>query len=150
MSVTTILNSAQTMLTNSLQYGDYVVSKSKYRGITPLDGIKAAVNNKATVHYTEGCKPWSNDESGFPDAIAAAQKSDVAIVVVGTWSRDQDELWAGLNATYVFIHPSIHYHISPNPNPAITNNQQNRRTRRRKQSPPRRCTNLSYKSHNQH
>ncbi|KAG7104507.1 Periplasmic beta-glucosidase like protein [Verticillium longisporum] len=35
----------------------------------------------------------------FPEAIAAAEAADVAVVVVGTWSRDQDELWAGLNAT---------------------------------------------------
>jgi hypothetical protein len=34
------------------------------------------------------------------EAVAAAEKSDVAIVVVGTWSRDQQELWQGLNATY--------------------------------------------------
>ena len=64
-----------------------------------MDGIKAAVNGNANVHYAQGCEPWSNDESGFTDAIAAAKKSDVAIVVVGTWSRDQNELWAGLNAT---------------------------------------------------
>ncbi|RJE19314.1 beta-glucosidase, partial [Aspergillus sclerotialis] len=82
-----------------MNYGDYVVSKSKYRGVTPLDGIKAAVNGNANIHYAQGCEPWSNDESGFTDAIAAAKKSDVAIVVVGTWSRDQNELWAGLNAT---------------------------------------------------
>ncbi|KKK22759.1 putative beta-glucosidase [Aspergillus rambellii] len=82
-----------------MNYGDYVVYRSQYRGVTPLDGIKAAVGEKARVHYAQGCERWSNDQSGFPEAIEAAKKSDVAIVVVGTWSRDQRELWMGLNAT---------------------------------------------------
>ncbi|RAH66042.1 putative beta-glucosidase [Aspergillus aculeatinus CBS 121060] len=82
-----------------MNYGDYVIYKSQYRGVTPLDGIKAAVGNKATVNYAQGCERWSNDQSGFDEAIAAAKKSDVAVVVVGTWSRDQTELWSGFNAT---------------------------------------------------
>ncbi|KAL4909380.1 hypothetical protein BDW74DRAFT_174584 [Aspergillus multicolor] len=82
-----------------MNYGDYVVYRSQYRGVTPLDGIKAAVGDSATVHYAQGCERWSNDQSGFEEAIAAAEKSDVAIVVVGTWSRDQQELWQGVNAT---------------------------------------------------
>jgi beta-glucosidase len=67
------------------------------RGVTPLDGIKAA--SSGTVTYAKGCERWSNEESGFAEAVAAAQAADVAVVVVGTWSRDQNELWAGLNAT---------------------------------------------------
>ncbi|OJI99072.1 hypothetical protein ASPVEDRAFT_80698 [Aspergillus versicolor CBS 583.65] len=81
-----------------MNYGDYVTS-SQYRGVTPLEGIKAAVGDSAKINYAQGCESWSNDESGFADAVAAAEKSDVAIVVVGTWSRDQQELWQGLNAT---------------------------------------------------
>ena len=49
--------------------------------------------------YAQGCERWSTDQSGFPEAIAAAKAADVAVVVVGTWSRDQQELWEGLNAT---------------------------------------------------
>ncbi|KAK9610154.1 hypothetical protein V6Z98_010121 [Aspergillus fumigatus] len=82
-----------------MNYGDYVVHKSQYRGVTPLDGIKAAVGKKANIHYAKGCERWSNDQSGFAEAVEAAKKSNVAIVVVGTWSRDQMELWQGLNAT---------------------------------------------------
>ncbi|KAL4957495.1 glycoside hydrolase superfamily [Aspergillus filifer] len=82
-----------------MNYGDYVVYRSQYRGITPLTGIKSAVGSSANIHYAQGCERWSNDESGFEEAIAAAEKSDVAIVIVGTWSRDQQELWSGLNAT---------------------------------------------------
>lgn len=65
--------------------------------MTPFDGIEAA--SEGTVTFTQGCERWSNDESGFAEAIAAAEAADVAVVVVGTWSRDQNELWAGLNAT---------------------------------------------------
>jgi beta-glucosidase len=65
--------------------------------VTPLDGIKAASKGKVT--YAKGCERWSSDQSGFNEAIAAAESADVAVVVVGTWSRDQNELWAGLNAT---------------------------------------------------
>ncbi|PPJ50600.1 hypothetical protein CBER1_05723 [Cercospora berteroae] len=81
-----------------MNYGDYVVYRSQYRGITPLDGIQAAIGNDS-VTYAPGCERWSNDQSGFPEAIAAAEAADVAVVVVGTWSRDQQELWQGLNAT---------------------------------------------------
>lgn len=67
------------------------------RGVTPLDGIEALSEGK--VSYAQGCERWSNDDSGFEEAIATAEGADVAVVVVGTWSRDQDELWGGLNAT---------------------------------------------------
>ncbi|KAJ5191759.1 uncharacterized protein N7498_010744 [Penicillium cinerascens] len=82
-----------------MNYGDYVVYQSQYRGVTPLDGIKTAVGDKAQINYAQGCQRWSNDQSGFDEAIEAAKKSDVAVVVVGTWSRDQVQLWEGLNAT---------------------------------------------------
>lgn len=67
------------------------------RGVTPLDGIRAVA--KGQVTYAQGCERWSNDESGIAEAVAAAKGADVAVIVVGTWSRDQNELWEGLNAT---------------------------------------------------
>ncbi|EPS39765.1 hypothetical protein H072_6445 [Dactylellina haptotyla CBS 200.50] len=81
-----------------MNYGDYVPFKSSLRGVTPYDGIKAAIGADKVV-YAKGCERWSDDESGFPEAISAAESADVAVVVVGTWSRDQNELWQGLNAT---------------------------------------------------
>tara|TARA_R110002003_G_scaffold191_15_gene14812 strand:+ start:3797 stop:6160 length:2364 start_codon:yes stop_codon:yes gene_type:complete len=86
-------------MANITNLGDYVVYRSQYNptNVTPLQGIQRATN--ATVTYAQGCERWSNDQSGFPDAVAAAQAADVAVVVVGTWSRDQNELWQGLNAT---------------------------------------------------
>ena len=65
--------------------------------VTPLQGIRNA--STGSVTYAQGCERWSNDQSQFPEAIAAAEAADVAVVIVGTWSRDQQELWQGLNAT---------------------------------------------------
>jgi beta-glucosidase len=80
-----------------MNYGDYVVFGASKRGITPLDGIKAASRGKVT--YAKGCERWSTSQDGFGEAVEAAKSADVAVVVVGTWSRDQNELWQGLNAT---------------------------------------------------
>ncbi|GKT99899.1 beta-glucosidase [Fusarium langsethiae] len=80
-----------------VNYGDYVIHTAMTRGVTPYDGIKAASKGKVT--FTQGCERWSSDESGFEDAVASAEAADVAVVVVGTWTRDQNELWGGLNAT---------------------------------------------------
>ncbi|PSR81052.1 glycoside hydrolase family 3 protein [Coniella lustricola] len=85
------------MAADRVNYGDYVPYKSGYRGVTPLEGFQAA--SEGTITYAKGCERWSNDESGFDEAIAAAEAADVAVVIVGTWSRDQGELWTGLNAT---------------------------------------------------
>jgi len=82
-----------------MNYGDYVVNNSMVRGVQYLEGIQNALGSNASVTYAMGCERWSNDESGFPEAIAAAEAADVAVVIVGTWSRDQVQLWEGLNAT---------------------------------------------------
>jgi len=84
---------------NNPQFGDYVVYRSQYNptNVTPLQGIRNA--STGTVTYAKGCERWSADESGIPEAVAAAKAADVAVVLVGTWSRDQNELWQGLNAT---------------------------------------------------
>ncbi|KAJ6191392.1 hypothetical protein N7519_001413 [Penicillium mononematosum] len=65
-----------------MNYGDYVVQGSQNRGVTPLDGIRAAVGESAKITYAQGCERWSNDQSGFPQAIQAAREADVAVVVV--------------------------------------------------------------------
>lgn len=81
-------------------FGDYVFHGANLNGISPVDGFKKLLTGtNVKVNYAEGAKLWSNDESGFPEAVNAAKSSDAAVVVVGTWTRDQTELWAGLNAT---------------------------------------------------
>ncbi|KAI8934991.1 hypothetical protein NX059_008657 [Plenodomus lindquistii] len=86
-------------MANITNLGDYVVYRSQYNptNVTPLQGIQNATSG--TVTYAQGCERWSNDQSGFGAAISAAEAADVAVVIVGTWSRDQNELWQGLNAT---------------------------------------------------
>jgi len=90
---------SRSLIDTILQFGDYVVSKAQYNpaNVNPLQGIRNASTGK--VSYVQGCERWSNDKSGFSEAVSAAEAADVAVVVVGTWSRDQNELWEGLNAT---------------------------------------------------
>ncbi|KAJ7165662.1 glycoside hydrolase superfamily [Mycena crocata] len=84
-------------------FGDYVFFNASHNGISPLAGFKQYLSNTSSsvkINYAEGCKLWSNDNSGFGAAVTAAQSSDIAVVMVGTWSLDQTLLWTpGTNAT---------------------------------------------------
>ncbi|KAJ7342635.1 glycoside hydrolase superfamily [Mycena albidolilacea] len=84
-------------------FGDYVFFNASNNGISPLDGFKQFLSNTSSsvkINFAEGCKLWSNDDSGFGAAVTAAQSSDIAVVMVGTWSLDQTLLWTpGTNAT---------------------------------------------------
>jgi beta-glucosidase len=51
--------------------------------IAILEGIQAAVSAKTRVHYAKGCDWIGGDTSGFAEAVEAAKKAKVAIVVVG-------------------------------------------------------------------
>jgi beta-glucosidase len=54
-------------------------------GISPLDGFKQFLANTSSsvkINFAEGCKLWSNDDSGFGAAVMAAQASDIAVVMV--------------------------------------------------------------------
>ncbi|KIK96990.1 glycoside hydrolase family 3 protein [Paxillus rubicundulus Ve08.2h10] len=84
-----------------VSFGDYVFFNASLNGISPLRGFADLLaNTSVEINFAEGCKLWSNDESEFPQAIAAAKASDVAIVMVGTWSLDQTLMWSpGTNAT---------------------------------------------------
>ncbi|KAJ6579642.1 glycoside hydrolase superfamily [Mycena vulgaris] len=86
-----------------VSFGDYVFFNATHNGISPLNGFKQYLSNTSSavkINYAEGCKLWSNDDSGFGAAVTAAQSSDIAVVMVGTWSLDQTLLWTpGTNAT---------------------------------------------------
>ena len=86
-------------MANFTNLGDYVVKGSADHpaNVNPLEGIQHASTGEVT--YAKGCERWSADESGIAEAVAAAEAADVAVVLVGTWSRDQFELWQGVNAT---------------------------------------------------
>jgi beta-glucosidase len=51
--------------------------------VTPLEGIRAAVSPQTGVLYARGCKVAGQDESGFPEALAAAQAADVVVFAGG-------------------------------------------------------------------
>ncbi|CAA7268703.1 unnamed protein product [Cyclocybe aegerita] len=88
---------------NRVTFGDYVFFNASLNGISPLDGFKQYLNGTSSsmqINFAQGCELWSNDESGIAAAVEAAQTSNVAIVMVGTWSLDQTLLWTpGTNAT---------------------------------------------------
>src|ERR1019366_2082787 len=60
--------------------------------ITPLDGIKQLVGDKATVTYSAGYAKNGSGSNLLAEAVAAAKNADVAIVVAGVWHiRGQDD-----------------------------------------------------------
>jgi beta-glucosidase len=51
--------------------------------VTVLDGIKAIVSPQTTLHSAPGCDIIGTAINGFADAVDAARKAEVAVVVVG-------------------------------------------------------------------
>jgi beta-glucosidase len=51
--------------------------------VTVLDGIRTYVGKECEVLYEEGCSLIDWDKENISDAVKAAQKSDVAILVIG-------------------------------------------------------------------
>jgi beta-glucosidase len=54
---------------------------------TILEGIRAKVSPATHVLYAKGCNINDQDKTGFQRAVQAAEKADVAIVVVGEQAR---------------------------------------------------------------
>ena len=68
---------------DQVQYGDYSITKDNSSGVTILRGIRNITNDKLKVNYAKGCGITDLDSSGFEEAINAAEKSDVVILVIG-------------------------------------------------------------------
>ena len=51
--------------------------------VSLLEGIRQAAGSETLVHTERGCELTGSDRGGFDAAIAAARKSDVAVVCVG-------------------------------------------------------------------
>jgi beta-glucosidase len=51
--------------------------------VSVLAGIQAMVSPETTVHYARGCDLIGHNRDEFAEAVAAAQQSDVAVVVLG-------------------------------------------------------------------
>lgn len=71
---------------NQVQFGDYTWSRDNKDGITPLQGIRNLAGNRLDVHYAAGCDLVSDNRSGFAEAVAAAKKSDVVLLFMGSAS----------------------------------------------------------------
>ncbi|MCU7552226.1 glycoside hydrolase family 3 C-terminal domain-containing protein [Chitinophagaceae bacterium LB-8] len=71
---------------NQVQYGDYSYTRDNSSGVTVLEGIKNLVGKNTQVNYAKGCGISSLNKDGFEEAIAAVEKSDVAVVVLGETS----------------------------------------------------------------
>ncbi|MBD0726523.1 glycosyl hydrolase [Flavobacterium sp. L1I52] len=59
-----------------------------YSGLPPyyvsvLDGIKSKTEGEITINYAKGCDLGGTSKEGFEEAIAAAEKSDAVVLVVG-------------------------------------------------------------------
>jgi len=66
-----------------VQYGDYSATKAKSSGTTILEGVKNYVGNKVEINYAEGCDITDLNDEGIKEAVKAATKSDVVILVIG-------------------------------------------------------------------
>ena len=71
---------------DQVQFGDYAPSKSNADGITVLQGLRDLVGDRVTLHYAKGCTLVGRSTDGFANAVAAAQCSDAAVVVIGDTS----------------------------------------------------------------
>ena len=68
---------------DQVQYGDYSATKDNASGVTLLEGIKNYVGKGIKVNYAQGCSITGLDNSNIPAAVAAAEQSDVVVLVIG-------------------------------------------------------------------
>lgn len=71
------------------QLGDYTSVQRKDKGTTVLQGIKLASPAGVEIVYSPGCGIRDLSEKGLDEAVENAQKSDVAILVLGGSSARQ-------------------------------------------------------------
>jgi beta-glucosidase len=76
------------------QLGDYSPSAVPYKMTTILEGIRQKVGSQAKVLYGHGCDVIGGKKD-FAEAVAAARKSEVAVVVVGEHPDNAGEKKSG-------------------------------------------------------
>ena len=67
-----------------------------YSGVPPyyvsvLDGLKKKLDGKVDINYAKGCNLLNDSKKDFPAAIAAANKSDAVVLVLGGSRRTGGE-----------------------------------------------------------
>jgi beta-glucosidase len=65
------------------QLGDYTAPQSEENIVTVLEGISNKVGTSTKVSYVKGCNVRDTTNAHIEDAVEAARKADVAIVVLG-------------------------------------------------------------------
>ena len=65
------------------QLGDYTAPQVREEVATVLDVIRAAVSESTRVTYVKGCAVRDTTATDIPAAVAAAQKADAVVLVVG-------------------------------------------------------------------
>ncbi len=71
---------------DQVQYGDYSYTRDNSSGVTVLEGIRSIAGDDIKVNYAKGCGITGLSTDGFAEAVEAARKSDVAVVVLGETS----------------------------------------------------------------
>ena len=62
------------------QLGDYTSPQYLKNIVTVLEGIKKKVAQNTAIYYARGCRIKDMSKDGFPEAIEAVKKSEVAII----------------------------------------------------------------------
>lgn len=68
---------------DKVQFGDYSITKNNAYGVTVLEGIRKYVGRDVKVNYALGCGLTSLSTDGIREAVKAARKSDVTVLVLG-------------------------------------------------------------------
>ena len=66
------------------QLGTWIFDGDPEYSVTALQAIRAHVGDRVTVHHAQGVRNTrSGDRSGFAEAVAVAERSDVVLLVLG-------------------------------------------------------------------
>lgn len=77
------------------QLGDYTHTPVLQHVATVLEGIKKKISPQTKVTYVKGCEVIGDGAHGIKQAAQAADKADVAVVVVGeSHTNREGEVWA--------------------------------------------------------
>lgn len=68
---------------DKVQFGDYSITKNNDYGVTVLEGIRKCVGKDVKVNYALGCGITDMSSDGIREAVRAARKSDVTVLVLG-------------------------------------------------------------------
>lgn len=71
---------------DQVQFGDYTWSRSNHDGVTLLEAFREKAGKDLRIEYAKGCDLHTDSADGISQAVAAARRCDVSIVVVGSAS----------------------------------------------------------------